>query len=57
MGWGLRGECPSPSQATWLELELTDPPTQADGQAIIDKLNELITALHRTVWETQKAKP
>jgi len=30
-----------------LDLGITDPPTQSDVQAIVDKLNELIVGLHR----------
>ena len=31
----------------YLQLAPSDPPTQSDVQAIIDRLNELITALNR----------
>jgi len=31
----------------YLQLAPSDPPTQSDMQAIIDRLNELITALNR----------
>jgi len=30
-----------------LDLGVADPPTQADVQAIVDKLNEFINGLHR----------
>jgi len=30
-----------------LSLAISDPPTQSEVEAILDKLNELITALHR----------
>jgi len=30
-----------------LDLGITNPPTQADVQSIVDKLNELINGLHR----------
>ncbi len=31
----------------YLQLAPSDPPTQSDVQAIIDRMNELITALNR----------
>jgi len=39
---------PAPTDAiNILDLGITNPPTQADVQSIVDKLNELIYGLHR----------
>ncbi len=37
----------NPATVTNLSLTVSDPPTQSELQAVVDKLNELITALRR----------
>jgi hypothetical protein len=39
---------PIAGQVDYLNISPNDPPTMADLQAVIDKVNELITALRRT---------
>jgi hypothetical protein len=41
------GTARDPVSVPELQITLSDPPTLADVQAVLDRLNELILALHR----------
>ena len=43
----IAGTALNPGAVSILEIEITDPPTQSQVQQVMDKLNELITALRR----------
>jgi len=37
----------NPGSIATLDMTVSDPPTQSEMQAVVDKLNELINALRR----------